>query len=518
MKRVRTVDGSESGDSGLGPLVVAVDQGTGSTKALLVDERGRVVASGSAPVDLFTPSPGQVEQAPEELWSSLLGAVDVCLRDTDPDRVVAMALTNQRESLVLWERESGRPVGPLLSWQDQRTVGDRVWLAGQGYSDIVRQKSGLPLDPMFSALKAKWLLDTYDPDRSHSRAGDLCLGTVDSWLLSRLSGGQHLIEAGNASRTQLMNVATRTWDDELLTIFGVPRATLPDIRPSGGIFCHTDALTSIRHPIPVAAVMGDSHAALFAQQGWVPGRVKATYGSGGSLMTITPTAERVPNSLTLTLAWETDAPVWAFEGTIRSVGSTLVWLANLLGTSPDELAGMAANHSDNVYLVPAFNGIAAPWWDDAAAALICGIRASTGRAQLARAALEAICHQVEDVVVALEQATNVPVNTLLVDGRPTSNRGLMQLQADISGRHIERSGEPNLSALGAAHLAGVTIGLWQHDALKHLAIDTTVFQPHTSEARRSAQRAGWNAAVSRALGSWAASAGASVDERSVPQT
>lgn len=501
MNREKAVDGSDSADAG--PLVVAVDQGTGSTKALLVDVRGRVVASASVPVHLFTPSPGHVEQAPEELWASLLGAVDSCLRDIDPDRVVALALANQRESLVLWERQSGRPVGPLLSWQDQRTVEDRVRVAERGCSEAVRQKSGLPLDPMFSALKAKWMLDTYDPDRSLSRAGDLCLGTVDSWLLSRLSGGQHLIEAGNASRTQLMNVATRTWDDELLAIFDVPRAALPAIRPSGGIFCHTDALDSLRHPIPVAAVMGDSHAALFAQHGWVPGRVKATYGSGGSLMTIAPTAERVPESLTLTLAWETDAPVWAFEGTIRSIGSTLVWLADLLGTSPEELAGMAADHSENVYLVPAFNGMAAPWWDDAAAALICGMRASTGRPQLARAALEAICHQVEDVVVALEDATGVSVNTLLADGGPTSNRDLMQLQADISGRRIERSGETNLSALGAAYLAGLTVGLWQQDDLAHLAAQTTTFEPRLPEERRSVQRSGWNAAVSRALGSWA---------------
>ena len=480
------------------PLVLAVDQGTGSTKALLIDPAGRTVASGSVPIALSAPAAGHVEQSAEEIWDSCLGAIEVCLRGIDGTRVVALGLSNQRESLVLWERSTGRPVGPLLSWQDQRTVADRARLSDAGWAREVQARSGLPLDPMFSALKAMWLLDNHDPSRSRSRAGELCLGTVDSWLLSRLGGGQHVIEVGNASRTQLLDVRARRWDESLLEIFAVPAQVLPEIRPSEGVFCTTDGIPSLPDGVPVAAVMGDSHAALFAQQGWRPGRVKATYGSGNSVMTIAPSTGDVPESLCLTIAWDVDGPAWALEGTNRSAGSTLVWLAALLGTTPEELVADAGSvASAGVHLVPAFNGLAAPWWDDAAAGLLCGLRYSTGRSQIARAALESIGHQVEDVVSVFESA-GVDVSTLLADGGPAGNPVLMQFQADISGRRIERAAEPNLSAVGAAHLAGKAVGLWTSADLEGLERRTDVYEPGMPAAERDAHRAGWSTAVARA--------------------
>ncbi len=480
------------------PLILAVDQGTGSTKALLSDSAGRTVASGSVPIGLSAPAAGHVEQSAEEIWDSCLNAIEACLRGVDSTRVIALGISNQRESLVLWERRTGRPVGPLLSWQDQRTAGDRARLADAGWAREVQARSGLPLDPMFSALKAKWLLDNYDPTRSRSRAGELCLGTVDSWLLSRLGQRQHVIEVGNASRTQLLNVRDRCWDESLLEIFAVPSQVLPEIRPSEGIFCTIAGNPFLPDGVPVAAVMGDSHSALFAQQGWRPGRVKATYGSGNSVMAIAPSATDVPESLCLTLAWDVDGPAWAMEGTNRSAGSTLVWLASLFGTTPEELvADAAAVASEGVYVVPAFNGLAAPWWDDAAAGLLCGLRYSTGRSQIARAALESISHQVEDVVSEFERA-GVDVSTLLADGGPASNPVLMQFQADISGRRIERAAEPNLSAVGAAHLAGKAVGLWTWSDLEGLERRTDVYEPGMPAAQRDTHRAGWSTAVARA--------------------
>lgn len=479
------------------PLILAIDQGTSSTKALLVDGLGGVVASGCAPVHLFAPRPGHVEQSAQEIWTSASDAVEACLHGVDRGRVVALGVTNQRESIVLWDRASGRPVGPLLSWQDQRTAGMRAHFGAAGVSALVRERSGLPLDPMFSALKAKWLLDRYDVDRKRSRKGQLCLGTIDSWLLFQLSG-QHMIEVGNASRTQLLDVAAREWDDQLLAMFSIPREALPEVKASEGVFCTTGGFAGLPETTPVSAVMGDSHAALFAQHGWDSGRVKATYGSGGSVMAVNPSRNPPPPSLCLTIAWQDgEQPTYALEGTIRSVGSTLVWLANLLGTTPEEIVdGLADVASDGIFLVPAFNGLAAPYWDDGAAGLIAGLRYSSSRKQLAKAALESICHQVEDVVSAFEEA-GLPVTTLLADGGPTSNDELMQSQADISGRRIERSAEPNLSALGVAHMAGRAIGAWDSGQLKSMAAGTTTFSPSISAEVRRRHRDGWSSAVAK---------------------
>lgn len=481
-----------------GPLVLAIDQGTGSTKTALIDETGAVVSAASVDVALSNPSPGVVEQSADELWASCRSAVDACLHHVDPSRVVAVGLSNQRESLVLWERATGRPLGPMISWQDQRTADLRAGLAREGHAHTVRSRSGLPLDPMFSALKAAWLLDTYDRDRRRSRSGELCLGTVDSWLLFHMTGGSHLIELGNASRTQLLNVRERSWDDVLLQVFDVPGAVLPEIMPSDGPFGPTKGLGSLPDGVPVAGVLGDSHAALFAQRGWETGRVKATYGSGASTMAITPSSTTVPDSLCLTLAWELDGPAWALEGTNKSAGSTVVWLASLLATTPHELFDLAGGGTSNgVFLVPAFNGLAAPWWDDAAVGLISGLSFATQREHLARAALESIAHQVQDVVSALADE-GVAVTTLLADGGPASSAALMQFQADISQRRIERAQVQNLSALGAAHAAGLSVGLWSWEDLEQLDRPFDVYEPQMSDERRLRERAGWTEAVLRA--------------------
>jgi glycerol kinase len=477
-------------------MILAIDQGTSATKAVLVDAAGRIAARGSAGVGQSHPQPGWVEQSAMDIWHSVRGAVADCLAVHDPAAVAAVGLTNQRESLAVWDRATGEPVGPLLSWQDQRTSPHCARLRAQGAADRVRALSGLPVDPMFSAPKATWLLDAYDPDRARSRRGELCLGTVDSWLLSRL-GGDHVVEVGNASRTQLLDVRTCQWHPELLELFGIPERVLPAVVPSAGPFPAVRGLPPLPDGVPVLAVMGDSHAALFAHAGWRSGHVKATYGTGSSIMSLGRLPEQGSEALCATVAWDDGEPRHAVEGNIRASGATLTWLAGVLDISPDELAERAAPSSDGVHVVPAFGGLGAPWWDDEAVGLLSGLSFGTRVPQLARAVLESIAFQVEDVVAAVDREV-APVETLLADGGPTANPVLMQLQADTSGRRVAVAAARDLSALGAAHLAGVGAGIWDRDALERLDREATVYVAEEAEPSRRQRVSQWHAAVARA--------------------
>ena len=332
------------------PLILAIDQGTSSTKCLLVDERGGVAARGHAEIGQSTPRAGWVEQDPGAVLDSVRRAVAATVTAANAGRVIAIGLSTQRESCVIWDRRSGEPLTPVLSWQDLRTQALCADLRARGFGAIVRQKSGLPLDPMFSAAKAKWLLDQIDRDRVRARAGDLCIGTIDSFLLARL-GGEHMVEAGNASRTQLVDVVAARFDDELLSIFDVPLAALPRIVPSVGPFPTTRGLAPLPDGVPVRAVMADSHSALFAHGAFAPGPIKATHGTGASVMGLldrqrSRDGDALHPGLCLTLAWQIDAPVLAFEGNIRSAGATLIWAAALFGIDVNELSSLAATSAD----------------------------------------------------------------------------------------------------------------------------------------------------------------------------
>lgn len=480
-------------------VILAIDQGSSSTKALLIGSGGSVVASGAAPVGHSYPAPGWVDQDPEEIVASVRQAVGQCMAARPGAQVLAAGLSNQRESMVLWERDSGRSVLPLVSWQDQRTAALCASYVAGGHGNDVRQRTGLPLDPMFSATKARWLLDQADPDRSRARRGELCLGTVDSWLLAVL-GGEHVVEAGNASRTQLLDLATLAWDPALLELFDVPAEVLPRIVPSTGPFPALRGVPGVPDGTPVTAVMGDSHAALFAQAGWQPGRVKVTYGTGSSVIALSRGGLEPPGGLCATVAWCDGAPSYAVEGNIRSSGATLSWLARVVGREPGELAELAAGAaSDGVYLVPGFSGLGAPYWDAGAVGLLSGLTLGTGLPQLARAALESIAFQVEDVVAAMDIGTD-RIRTVLADGGASRDDVLMQLQADTGGRQVHRATGGNLSALGAAHLAGRTAGFWTHADLDGLARSRDVFAPAEPAESRDRRRAGWAAAVRRARG------------------
>ena len=476
---------------------MAIDQGSSATKCLLVDVAGAVVGRGAAALGEAHPQPGWVEQDAREVWTSVQAAVALCLDGHDARRVAAVGLSTQRESVVLWDHRSGTPLGPMLSWQDGRTAGLCDELRAQGAEGTVRGRSGLPLDPMFSAAKARWLLDAHDPDRVRARAGELCLGTVDSWLLSRF-GDEPLIEAGNASRTQLLGVAEAAWDDELLALFGVPRAALPRVLPSDGPFPPVRGLPPLPDGVPVRAVMGDSHAALFAHGARAPGQVKATYGTGSSVMGLLARPGDLDPGLCLTIAWQlADRPQFAAEGNIRASGATLRWLGELFGRTPEALSELGARSGNRgVALVPAFTGLGAPWWDRNAVGLIAGLRLDTSLADLARAALEAIVQQVADVLDAMRRSG--PVAELFTDGGPSRSDALMRMQADALGLPVSRARDAELSALGVAHLAGLGAGIWSEQALAGLARPRDLFTPAIDDDARGRERAQWAAAVARA--------------------
>ncbi|MGH7118665.1 MAG: FGGY-family carbohydrate kinase [Gemmataceae bacterium] len=483
--------------------IIAVDQGTSSTKCLVIERSGDVLARASVPLAESCPRPGWVEQDGEEIWASVNSAVAQATHQVDAVRVAAIGFSTQRESLMLWDRRSGAAISSLLSWQDQRTVFLARGMRNGDAPERVRMISGLPLDPMFSALKARWLLDAYDQDRIRSRAGALALGTVDSWLVSRLGGG-HTIEIGNASRTQLLDTRRGVWSDELCALFGVAKQALPAVTSSVGPFPKTRAFASLPDGIPIAAVLGDSHAALFGHGLHATGTVKATYGTGSSVMGLI--GERVVGDASgtcLTIAWQVrDAPpAYAVEGNIRSAGSTLRWLANIFGLSVEELIGEAITApAAQVHLVPAFNGLGAPYWDDNATALLADFKLSTTRSALFRGAFESIPHQVADVIEDVERSTGLTINELHADGGPSANNDLMQLQADLVGRPVYRATTSELSALGAAHLAGLATGFWSEAEIAHLSRRRDEFRPQIGDAARAEQRMRWRDAVCRSRG------------------
>ncbi|TDE95115.1 glycerol kinase [Occultella glacieicola] len=496
-------------------VIVAVDQGTSATKAIALDGAGRVVASVTRALGQSHPRPGWVEQDATAILDGVRAAVaDVLARVDAP--VLGLGLSSQRESALLWDTRSGEPLGPVLGWQDRRTSAAAARLAA--HDAEVRERSGLPIDPMFSALKLGWLLDEVDPDRSRSARGEIAAGTVDSWLVHALTG-EHRIEIGNASRTQLLNLATGTWDERLLDLFGVPANVLPRVVASTGASLPIAEFGGLR----IHAVLGDSHAALYAHGVREPGAVKVTYGTGSSVMGLL-TGERrgiaggaaagagsaadpadavradsegpIPAGLVGTIAWQLgDAPhQLAFEGNILATGATIAWLSRLLGRAVPELAALArtAGADHGVHLVPAFAGLGAPWWDPGARAVLSGFDLGTDAAVLARAGAESIAHQVEDVLAAADAAG--PVTDVLADGGPSADDWLMQLQADLSGRRVHRGSRESLSACGAGLLAGDALGLsLPADSDSHPAM--TTFTPALPAGRAGERREAWRRAV-----------------------
>jgi glycerol kinase len=486
------------------PLILSIDQGTTNSKVSLIDSAGQIVREVSRPVQIHYPQPGWVEQEPAELWETARAAMQDALQGCEPAAVAAVAITNQRETVLIWERSSGEPVGPSVTWQCRRSTPFVTRLREAGYEDLVRGKTGLTLDPMFSAGKARWLLDNIQDGHTRAAAGELCFGTVDAWMLWNLTGGKvHACDITNASRTQLFNLHTQDWDDELLAIFGIPRAMLPTVLPSSAIYGSTCADSLLPAGIPIAALIGDSHGALFGHAGFQPGTLKATYGTGSSLMMPTHSPVFSKHGLSTSVAWGYEGTTYALEGNIYVTGAGVQWLYQFLGLqTPEEIEALAkqVSGSDGLYFVPALVGLGAPYWDANARGLLVGITRGTTAAHAARAALEAIAYQIYDVFLAMQSDTAVPPIQLMTDGGATRNSFLMQFQADILGIPVIRSRASDLSALGAAYLAGLATGVWKSlDEVSALARPHDRFEPQMTGDQHDSLLNGWRDAVNRAL-------------------
>src|SRR5262245_4110329 len=464
---------------------LAIDQGTTNTKVLLIDAQGVAIAQATRPLVQRYPHPAWVEQDADAIWQSVREAIDECLAAVPDPQLAAIAITNQRESVTLWERTSGRPLGPVVVWQCRRTADFCAELRARGLAPMLAERTGLAVDPLFSGSKMRWLLDHVEDGARRAERGELCLGTMDSWVLWNLTGGAvHACDLTNASRTQLLDIHSLHWSDELLELFGVPQAALPDARPSSAYFGSTVAIGRLPAGIPIASMIGDSHAALFGQAGFLPGTVKATYGTGSSLMTPTSTPVLSQHGLSTTIAWALDRErvTFALEGNIPVTGAAVQWLGEFLGLANPaeavaELAGRVAD-AGGLYLVPAFVGLGAPYWNDAARGLISGLTQGATTAHLARATIEAIAYQVRDVFDVMQAESGMDLKVLLADGGASRNNMLMQFQADIIGRPLLRSASTDASALGAAYLAGLAVGIWRAlDDIESLPRPRERFEP-----------------------------------------
>ncbi len=482
--------------------ILAIDQGTTNTKALLVDTSGTVVARALRPLSVSYPQPAWVEQDPMDLWHSVRETITECLQNQP--NLTAIAVTNQRESVILWERETGRPLGPCVIWQCQRGAEFCKQLEAQELEIKLRARTGLTIDPMFSGSKMRWLLENTENGHSRAANGELCLGTVDSWVLFNLTGGKiHACDMTNASRTQLFDLHNLRWDPELLDLFDIPAAALPQVKPSGTIYGETVAIENLPAGIPIAGLIGDSHAALFGHAGFQPGAIKATYGTGSSLMTPTPNPVISLQGLSTTIAWAQEpGATYALEGNIYATGAAVQWLGQLLGTdSAKTIEDLAASvdTADGVYLVPAFVGLGAPHWNESARGLITGLTRGSGPAHLARATIESIAYQIRDVFDVMQAESGSPLKVLLADGGASQNDLLMQFQADIIGCPVLRSSSADVSALGAAYLAGLAVDMWTSLAeIEQLVLPHDRFEPQLSVLERDALYAGWQRAVVRA--------------------
>jgi glycerol kinase len=490
--------------------VLALDQGTSSSRAIVFDREARIVAQASRELPQIYPQPGWVSQDPEAIWSTQLDAAREAIAQAriGAREIAAIGITNQRETTVVWERASGRAIGDAIVWQCRRTAGLCEELRARGLEGEVRARTGLLIDAYFSGTKVRWLLDDAQAQERAER-GELAFGTVDSWLVHRLTGGRaHVIDATNASRTMLYNLREGAWDPVMLDALRIPRAVLPSVVDSSGMAAETDGAL-FGAPVPIAGIAGDQQAALFGQACFAPGSAKNTYGTGCFILQ--HTGERVVASdsgLLTTVAAQIDGRrSYALEGAVFVAGAAVQWLRDGLGIieSAADSVALAASvpSSDGVYVVPAFTGLGAPHWDMYARGTIAGITRGTTKAHIARATLECIALQTLDVVEVMERETGVAMPELRVDGGAGQNDLLMQIQADVLQRPVVRAATAETTALGAAFLAGVAVGFWKDQGeLAALARDGGRFEPRMAPGERDALVAGWRRAVERAKG-WA---------------
>lgn len=489
-------------------FVLAIDQGTTSTRAVLFDTTGTPVASAQKEHEQFFPRPGWVEHDAVEIWDNTREVVGQALARAHTVRthIRAVGITNQRESTVLWDRSTGRPIAHSIVWQDTRTQPMVDRLATDGGTERFREQTGLPLSSYFSATKIAWLLDNVDGARARAEAGELAFGTMDSWLVWNLTGGLHVTDVTNASRTLLMNLRTLEWDEELLYAFGIPRLLLPEIRPSSGDFGVVTGDSALRE-VPITGILGDQQAATFGQSAFEPGEAKNTYGTGNFLIVNTgETPVFSDNGLITTLAYQLgeDTPTYALEGSVAVTGSLVQWLRDNLGiiSASSEIEALAASVDDNggAHLVPAFSGLLAPHWRPDARGVLVGLTRYVTKAHIARAALEATAFQSLEVINAATADTSVPLTELRVDGGMVVNDLLMQFQADVLGIPVVRPAVIETTALGAAYAAGLASGFWSSlNDLRANWREDRRWEPGMPADERTERFRMWQKAVQRTL-------------------
>ncbi|AIF51349.1 glycerol kinase GlpK [Pelosinus sp. UFO1] len=489
--------------------ILALDQSTSASKAMIVNREGLIVAQMAREHKQHYPKPGWVEHDPIEIYQNVKGIlVDVLKKaNISSTSIDVLAITNQRETVVVWDKDTGIPVYNAIVWQCRRTQEICSKLKEQGLERMVKDRTGLLLDPYFSATKVKWILENGgSPLIGQAQAGKLLMGTIDTWLIWKLTGGKvHGTDYTNASRTLLFNIKTLQWDDDLLTIFNIPKTMMAEIKSSNATFGYTEAGELFPHSIPISGVIGDSQAALFGQNCFEPGSVKATYGTGSSvLMNIGSEYKVVGNGLVTSIAWVIDGKVeYVLEGIVHCSGDSLKWLKDELGIFTDfsKLQSIAESIEDNegVYMVPAFVGLGVPYWDADARAAILGMSRRTGKQHIIRAALESIVYQIKDAIETMQAESGIYIKELRVDGGPTENSFLMQFQADMLNIQVARTKVAELSVMGAVYMAGLGIGIWNRMDLEKLRQVGECYTPMMEGHVREQYYQGWKEAVARVL-------------------
>lgn len=488
--------------------ILALDQGTTSSRAIIFDKKGSIKAVAQKEFAQIFPQPGWVEQDANEIWSTQLGVAAEVISKAGlaAENIAAIGITNQRETTVVWDRNTGKPVYNAIVWQDRRTASFCDELRTKGLDKTVRQKTGLIVDAYFSATKVKWILDNVDGARDKAQKGELCFGTIDSWLIWNLTKGQiHVTDVTNASRTMLCNIHTLQWDDELEKIFDIPGNMLPQIRSSSEVYGSTQNIITA-HNIPIAGIAGDQQSALFGQMCTQPGMVKNTYGTGCfMLMNTGDKPVESKNNLLTTVAWKVNGITqYALEGSVFIAGAVVQWLRDGLGIikKSAEVEELALKVKDNgaVYVVPAFTGLGAPYWKQDAKGTITGLTRGSTAAHIARAALESIAYQTMDVLKAMEADAGIDIKELRVDGGATANDLLMQFQADILHTKVLRPTITETTALGAAYLAGLAVGYWKSiDEIQMQWQVDKAFESKMDAAQRTSLSAGWKNAVNTTI-------------------
>ncbi|CAM4435525.1 glycerol kinase GlpK [Paenibacillus phoenicis] len=489
--------------------ILALDQGTTSSRAILFNRQGEIVHSAQREFPQYFPEPGWVEQNPNEIWGSIMSVIASCLSESGikPRQIVGIGITNQRETTVVWEKDSGNPIYPAIVWQSRQTAAICEELRNAGHDALFRAKTGLLLDPYFSGTKVKWILDHVEGSRERAAKGELLFGTIDTWLIWKLSGGRlHVTDYSNASRTLMYNIHELTWDDELLAILDIPKAMLPEVKSSSEVYGTTVPYHFFGEEVPIAGAAGDQQAALFGQACFQPGMVKTTYGTGCFMLMNTGSTPVVSeHGLITSLAWGLNGKVeYALEGSIFVSGSAIQWLRDGLrmfrNAKDSEVYASRVDSTKGVYVVPAFVGLGSPYWDSEVRGAVFGLTRGTTKEHFIRATLEALAYQTKDVLGAMEQDAGYAVRSMQVDGGAVANGFLMQFQSDILGVPVERPAIGETTALGAAFLAGLAVGYWSDlDEVAQCKRLERRFIPTMPQSKREALYQGWLKAVQAAM-------------------